>query len=200
MTEFDEFEALMRQLGVKPLRKGTQTRVRRVTPAGSAATADAESGVLVPDPPTETEARVAAPVDPDEAAFLAAMATIESVPDKDSPPPAPPAPPRARGPSRLRLRTRRDLRIDATVDLHGATRESGRRTLERFVQNAWLRGHDTIKVITGKGHHSETGEAVLRDMAERWIHGPGSRFVAAWSAAPRREGGSGAMILKLRAR
>ena len=81
---------------------------------------------------------------------------------------------------------------DATLDLHGLTRPEVAPKLDRFLHNARHHHWQTLLVITGKGLHSEGGEAVLRQETERYLTGPGRAEVAEWHQAPARYGGAGA--------
>ena len=53
----------------------------------------------------------------------------------------------------------------AEIDLHGCTAREAEQKVELFVRNACNKGLRTIRVITGKGLHSE-GEAVLPVVVE----------------------------------
>ncbi|MDR2900026.1 MAG: Smr/MutS family protein [Treponema sp.] len=59
---------------------------------------------------------------------------------------------------------------DATIDLHGLTRDEAWTSLEAFFQDSRRRGFEKLLVIHGKGNHS-SGDAVLkrtvRDFVER---------------------------------
>jgi DNA-nicking Smr family endonuclease len=56
----------------------------------------------------------------------------------------------------------------AEIDLHGCTAREAELQLESFVRTAFQKGLRTIRIITGKGLHSE-GEAVLPVVAEGGI-------------------------------
>ncbi len=87
---------------------------------------------------------------------------------------------------------------DATLDLHGLTRPEVAPKLDRFLHNARHHHWQTLLVITGKGLHSEGGEAVLRQETERYLTGPGRAEVAEWHQSPARYGGAGALVLFLK--
>jgi DNA-nicking Smr family endonuclease len=53
----------------------------------------------------------------------------------------------------------------AEIDLHGCTAREAEQQLDSFVRTAFKKGLRTIRVITGKGLHSE-GEAVLPGVVE----------------------------------
>jgi DNA-nicking Smr family endonuclease len=54
---------------------------------------------------------------------------------------------------------------EAEIDLHGCTAREAERKIESFVRTSRKKGRRTIRVITGKGLHSE-GEAVLPGVIE----------------------------------
>src|SRR5690606_37704876 len=65
--------------------------------------------------------------------------------------------------------------IDATLDLHGMTREKAHRSLLTFIESHWNRGSRCLLVITGKGLRT-TGEdgqprGVLREALPEWLAG-----------------------------
>lgn len=89
-------------------------------------------------------------------------------------------------------------RVDEHLDLHGLKSEEALRRLESFVAEAAGAGARTVRVITGKGHHSPGGRGVLKQRVEEWIVHRGRRRVRAFADAPRRLGGRGAYLLYLR--
>lgn len=91
-------------------------------------------------------------------------------------------------------------RVDEHLDLHGLKSEEALRRLESFVAEAAGAGARTVRVITGKGHHSPGGRGVLKQRVEEWIVHQGRRRVRAFAEAPRRLGGRGAYLLYLRSK
>ena len=172
----DEFEKMMQQLGVRPLR-GARARKAKAEPVP-----------IPPPPPVSAE---------EEALFAEAIESLDAVPLKDVPDLQVNVDPDLRV-GRLRLKMRGDLRLGATLDLHHHHRESAMRRLDRFIRNAVVDGHELVLVITGKGHHSRDGEGVLRAETLGWIETTGRPFVKAYAEAPRRYGGGGALVLQLR--
>lgn len=55
------------------------------------------------------------------------------------------------------------------LDLHGYTRDEAAVRIENFILTAHGKGFRTVRVITGKGLHSE-GPAVLSQVAEKKLH------------------------------
>ncbi len=92
------------------------------------------------------------------------------------------------------------LQPQATLDLHGCRRDEVATKLQYFFTNARYQGWQILLVITGKGLHSATGEAVLRREAERFLHEKGAAEVVEWGQAPQRYGGEGALAVFLRKR
>jgi len=72
-----------------------------------------------------------------------------------------------RDPGELRRRLLR-IKPDDTIDIHGATGEKARLLLEQFFSNAKDNGYEKLRIIHGKGNHSE-GEAVLGKIVRDFI-------------------------------
>jgi DNA-nicking Smr family endonuclease len=71
------------------------------------------------------------------------------------------------GEKRRRLLLRKP---DATIDLHGLTRDEAWTALEAFFQDARARGFCKVIIIHGKGNHSQGGAILrhaVRDFVER---------------------------------
>ena len=94
------------------------------------------------------------------------------------------------------------LAIDCTLDLHGYTRDTAFRTLERVMAREAARGSRCLLVITGKGKRSEGGErtrGVLHAALPEWlVQEPFSAHVLAFDHALAEHGGSGAYYILLR--
>jgi len=147
----------------------------------------------------EPEPRVFAPEDDDEledSVFLDSMDGLVVVPNKDHRHVKPETP----RPQKVRLSKSRQhsLSIDEEVDLHGQTVEEALVNLRRFMGSAILGRSRTVLVVTGKGHHSESGKSVLRQAVERWLRRDGAAWVREYSDAPRALGGGGAFVVRLR--
>jgi DNA-nicking Smr family endonuclease len=117
--------------------------------------------------------------------------------------PGPSAPPRAAptGEGTPMFDRRRFARgggtaVEARLDLHGLTQDEAHRALTRFIEASSRAGLRQVLVITGKGRQ---GEGVLRGAVPRWLAEDSlrGRVLAASPAAPR-DGGSGALYLRLR--
>ena len=99
-----------------------------------------------------------------------------------------------------RMKQLRQGRItpDASLDLHGFKRADVAGKIKYFIQGARYQGWQTLLVITGRGLHSESGEAVLREETEQVIGLIGKQEIAEWGYAPQRYGGKGAIVLFLK--
>lgn len=89
----------------------------------------------------------------------------------------------------------RDPSPVAQVDLHGCTREEALRKLERELHAARVRRVADLLVITGAGHGSRTGEAVLRDAVEGFLRGSRAREIGVLSF--QRTHREGALVVRL---
>ena len=85
------------------------------------------------------------------------------------------------------------------VEMHGIRADAARRTLLPRIESACSRGLRCIVVIHGRGRHSNSGEAVLRDAIPDWLsNAPIGYFVLAFAPAPPGLGGDGATLVLLR--
>ncbi|MBF0449894.1 MAG: Smr/MutS family protein [Candidatus Magnetomorum sp.] len=57
---------------------------------------------------------------------------------------------------------------EVEIDLHGYTAKEAEKKAESFIRNARYNGIRTLRIIVGKGLHSQ-GKAVLPDVAERKV-------------------------------
>jgi len=81
---------------------------------------------------------------------------------------------------------------DATLDLHQHTREEAKEAVNAFLHEAETAGHSLVRIITGKGVHSNDGPVlgyVVRCMLREYGY--------AFSDAKVNEGGEGAIDVKL---
>lgn len=101
------------------------------------------------------------------------------VPDKDAVPP----------PRVTRAEMER-ARADDEIDLHGMTRGAALDALGVFLAQAAAEGRRKVRVIHGKGLHSENSRGVLADAVRQAL--ARNKNVAAWGEADRKDGGSGA--------
>ena len=89
--------------------------------------------------------------------------------------------------------------LDATLDLHGLTREPARAALERFIQDGRVAGHRCVLVIHGRGLNSVDAIPVLKLGVQEWLtRGRSARHVLAFCSATPADGGAGAVYVLLR--
>jgi DNA-nicking Smr family endonuclease len=93
--------------------------------------------------------------------------------------------------------------IDATLDLHGLTRDKAFASLKRFIQSHYQRGSRCLLIITGKGiGKNEEGErlpGVLKQSLPAWLATDElSPMILAFDKAQQKDGGSGAYYVLLR--
>ena len=91
----------------------------------------------------------------------------------------------------------RDDRIVDTLDLHGMTKDQATERLINALGHLQPNGGSVI-IIVGKGNHNPDGVGILRKSIPRWLETDGLKYVAGWEWAPRRHGGRGAIVARLR--
>ncbi len=203
----DLFQQAMQGLGLgTPTADSHQQRTQPIAPSDEASRNQDTPTTRDPherDAPTRSRQRQRAdPVSAEEQAlFLAAVSNldpgIDGV-DKDSgPKPAAERKRERQKPRRETTARRASLVIDDTLDLHRERQEAALERLRMFLVQSAIRRMTTVLVITGKGHHSEDGQGVLRRAVEAWLIQNGAPWVARYAEAPRHLGGSGAWVLTL---
>ena len=102
------------------------------------------------------------------------------------------------GERRFRLRRKKP---DASVDLHGLTRDDAWTALETFFDDSRRKGYEKLLIIHGKGNHTAgdapyVSEAVLKDLTKRFIER--CTYAGESGYNPAKGGGTGAtwVILK----
>ena len=94
---------------------------------------------------------------------------------------------------KVRNKDRYTLHTDAELDLHGYRSEEARRALDEFLADAREFGWKRVRIIVGKGIHSENGEAVVPNMVKRHLVSAGLDY----TYAKLHEGGEGALVVRL---
>lgn len=89
------------------------------------------------------------------------------------------------------------LHLEATLDLHGMTVGEGVSKLREFLLESRRLGRRRVRVIHGRGLHSEVG-APLREAVVADLLGPTSGLVRAMASACPSDGGEGATIIIVR--
>ena len=102
---------------------------------------------------------------------------------------------------RTATRFRRGLMpMDAKLDLHGHTRESGRQALAGFLRAHRAAGRRCVLVVTGKGLKDDWSVGALRQALPGWLNAPDlRRLILAYCHAQPQHGGSGAVYILLKA-
>lgn len=107
---------------------------------------------------------------------------------------------RGASPSVLRALQRARIPDSDTLDLHGARASEAAERVARFVRDAHRAGVRRIRIVHGKGLHSEGGgvlaEVVLRVLTE----GAAAARTIAFVTAPPEQGGAGALLVELAGR
>jgi DNA-nicking Smr family endonuclease len=94
---------------------------------------------------------------------------------------------------------RGEFSVQGHLDLHGFGREDARPALERFLREAQRMGHSCVRVVHGRGTHSESEPSLMKREVTRWLSSRRlSRTVVAFASARWRDGGSGAVYVLLR--
>jgi DNA-nicking Smr family endonuclease len=87
--------------------------------------------------------------------------------------------------------------VQDAIDLHGLTRDEARTVLGEFLGTCLRRGVRCVRVVHGKGLRSPGKEPVLKGKVQVWLLKRDD--VLAFCEAPRNQGGSGALLVLLRA-
>lgn len=98
------------------------------------------------------------------------------------------------------LKVLKDLRrgkysIQSELDLHGLTATEARSMLREFMTDVLLEGFRCIRIVHGKGLRSGPGGPVLKVKLNKWL--PQWEQVLAFTSAPARDGGTGALYVLL---
>jgi len=84
----------------------------------------------------------------------------------------------------------------AELDLHGLRVEQARHAVVSFLGECLEHGIRCVRIVHGKGYGSQGLEPVLKDKVRTWLVQQSD--VLAFSQAPEREGGAGALLVLLR--
>ncbi|MBK8171763.1 MAG: Smr/MutS family protein [Sandaracinaceae bacterium] len=94
--------------------------------------------------------------------------------------------------------SRGELRPEAELDLHGYFGAEAEAEVVRFVRAQQKRGRTVVRIVHGKGLHSPDGLGVLREHVIRALtEGGAAPVVLAFGTAPSRQGGTGALHVRL---
>ena len=95
------------------------------------------------------------------------------------------------------LRQLRRQHVEDELDLHGLTVVDARALLVRFLERCGRNGIRHVRIIHGKGLRSPNGESVLKGRVASWL--AQREDVLAFREAPASGGGSGAVVVLLKA-
>lgn len=98
----------------------------------------------------------------------------------------------------LRKLRRGGFPLTGEIDLHGMTAAAAAPALAGFLAHACRERMTCVRVITGKGLSSPGMKPVLRPRVAAWLRS--DERVLAFTAAPRHDGGTGALYVLLRSR
>ena len=87
--------------------------------------------------------------------------------------------------------------VQDIVDLHGLNRQQARSLLAEFLGGCLKRGLRCVRVVHGKGLRSPGREPVLKGKTQQWLAQRDD--VLAFCEAPKNQGGSGALLVLLKA-
>jgi len=87
--------------------------------------------------------------------------------------------------------------VQDELDLHHASAARAETMLREFLHEARLSGHHCVRIIHGKGLRSESGIAVLKNLTGHLLRRRAD--VLAFHSAPAAQGGTGAVLVLLRA-
>ncbi|NNM73682.1 Smr/MutS family protein [Enterovirga aerilata] len=147
----------------------TAPELRRLPDAASASPSEIPAAVRIDHRPQHAEAAPLAPIEPKTRRALA----------------------------------RGRARPDAVIDLHGMTQAEAHAALLGFLRRAQASGRRLVLIVTGKGRaedvHGSGDRGVLRRVVPHWLGLPELRpLVLGWTEAAPRQGGSGALYVRLR--
>jgi len=90
-----------------------------------------------------------------------------------------------------------EFRPEREIDLHGQTRDAAMAALDRFLRQAIADGVRCVSVVHGRGLHSESRRAVLKESVLAWLRaGPLSGHILAVAAAKSSAGGASLLLLR----
>lgn len=88
-------------------------------------------------------------------------------------------------------------RPDATLDLHGKTRDNALTLVEKFITRSHKKRLHAVLIITGKGYGSGKKGPVLNKAVRTWLEENGQAWVKDFEYAPPKHGGTGALLVYL---
>jgi DNA-nicking Smr family endonuclease len=86
--------------------------------------------------------------------------------------------------------------MDARLDLHRLTAEQAREQVFGFIREAQAYDLRNVLIVTGRGNHSTSPEAILKSYVNKWL--PEFDEVQAYCSAIPAQGGTGAVYVMLK--
>jgi len=90
------------------------------------------------------------------------------------------------------------VEIQDHLDLHGYRRDDARKTLLDFLNHAQQQSFKLVRIVHGKGYHSDDSQPVLKAMVNKWLQSIPE--VLAFVSSTARDGGTGAVYVLLKKR
>lgn len=90
------------------------------------------------------------------------------------------------------------VEVEDYIDLHGYRRDDARLTLLEFLDHAQQEGYKLVRIVHGKGYHSDENKPVLKAMVNKWLQSI-PEVLAFVSTVPK-DGGLGAVYVLLKKR
>jgi len=86
--------------------------------------------------------------------------------------------------------------IEDHLDLHGYRRDDARKTLLSFLDHAQNQSYKLVRIVHGKGHHSDSSQPILKAMLNKWLQSIPE--VLAFVSSMPKDGGTGAVYVLLK--
>jgi len=96
----------------------------------------------------------------------------------------------------LRRLARGQYAVQDELDLHHARAADAWEMLREFLHEAHLHDHHCVRIIHGKGVHSDNGVPVLKNLLDQFLRRRAD--VLAFHSAPAAQGGTGATLVLLK--
>ena len=93
---------------------------------------------------------------------------------------------------------KKKIEPDISLDLHGYTLYSAKMLLQKFISSCYEKNTRNILIITGKGQNNK---GALKEEVPKWLNDKFfNEFVVNFNVAPRRFGGEGALLVRIKNR
>jgi len=86
--------------------------------------------------------------------------------------------------------------VEDHLDLHGYSRDDARTILLDFLDHAQQSSFKLVRIVHGKGYHSDDSQPVLKAMVNKWLRSIPE--VLAFVSTPSKDGGTGAVYVLLK--